>query len=157
MIESALDNIDNLEPACIASVIAAAIALGQPTLLKYRDIYKKLTHETQGTTIKCLAKLLKKPFAFDELYSTWLATNFKYLQDGSVKLLADLNPADHGCVFYSTVVSLTEEAEFSRFRTIVAGITFQMHASRRIVLENAVRMTQEEETVLPLRKFRDVV
>ena len=108
LIESALDNIDNLSPEYIARVITAAIALGDTTLLKFRNIYRNLIQKTRADTIKYTAELVKRAFAFDDLYATWLATNLPHLKEASVSLLADLSPKDYFDILYSTVTYLND-------------------------------------------------
>ena len=107
-------------------------------------------------TVRCLAKLLEHTFKFSELYSNWLANNLSHLKAGSVELLAALDPEDYLNVKYSAVTNLNELSELRTFKIYVNGLSFQMNATRRNVLDNAVRRTMDQDVVLRLDQFRDV-
>ena len=43
------------------------------------------------------------------------------------------------------------------FKIIIKTLSFQMNPARRNTLENAVRLTQEEEVMLSFDKFKAIV
>ena len=100
-----------------------------------------------------LAAYINRNFGFPENYALWLAENLQNLKDGSVAILAELDPTHFDLMRFSTVTSLNGDMDIIPFKRALMGFTIGMLPAKKNILEAAVRTTLQADKVLSRKEF----
>ena len=68
-----------------------------------------------------------------------------------------LGPEDLDLMRYSAVTSLSDKGDFVAFKLAVRGITKGFSMPKKNILEEAVRITMQEERVISRKEFHTIL
>ena len=138
-------------------MLALAIALGGRTLNKFKLKLSSKIHGDIKSVQQTLQLYLRLYFKFTDRYAKWLTENLHLLNEGSIKLMEDLDRDAYHLVSYSVITSLTKVAEVSYYRRLIKGLPKHSQQTRLSILETGIRKSIECGKIIPLREFDKIL